>query len=513
MSRSSLFLLVVGVVALAALLAFRFVLGGWINYLFIPLVIGVVSVLGSVILDYRLYLDFFSMRTTKHGLNMGSMILLALGFLVILNFLSVQKNKTWDLTENKLFSLSEQSQKLVHELVKPAKFVILFRGEKARMPLNQVRETLKMYQSESNQIESTFYDTYVDNLQAQNYLNSLPDKDTPSNQVFLFVEYDGKRERVPAPFTESEITAALIKSTRKTSKKVYYLTGHGEKVWDSEDQEGLKAFSQLLEQYATKAEALSLVKDLKVPEDASAVILAGPTQPLLDSELSALREYAKAGGHFFVMIDPGQKHNLNALLKEWGLEFSNTYLVNQGLRIAGASDLMVAGYEYDSANPITTPFQTRQALSVFNLASEVRKDPGAKVDFQVSSLVKTTPLSFSISELKENAMRSEPRPYSIGVQVKGKMGEKEFSAVVFGDSDFVTNAFISAVPTNESLTMNIMADLTGEKDLISIRPKTPAKTTLVMTNGKWLSVVGAGAGLPIVLIILGSIVWYRRRSA
>ncbi|MBX7232460.1 MAG: GldG family protein [Bdellovibrionales bacterium] len=518
MSRLGKILFFIAGISLAILLAVRYVLGGWINPLFIPLIIGGVSLIGAIIIDFKLYLEFMTMRTTKHGMNMGTMILLVLALLVSINFLAVKKNKVWDLTEDKLFSLSPQSVDILKPLKTSVRFVIFYRGEKSRENLNSLRETLRLYQDLTNQVEVVFYDSYLENIKAQEYLNSLPDKDAAQNKVFAFVEYEGKRERFNAPFGETEITSALVKVTRKTTNKVYFLTGHGERDLSSEGEEGLRGLKDLMEQYSTKVESFNLLQNPTLPAEASAIIIAGPKQPLMENEIQLLFDFAYKGGKLLILADPGEKHNLAILLNKLGVEFSNTFILNGGLQVSGVSQVTVVGLQFDQNSKITKPFLNGNTFALFHLASEVRAASGHS-DLKVAELVKTSDRSMSITELSPKVRPGNMKSYILGVSVQGKLkdregkqSDKDFSLIAYGDSDFVTNKFLS-LPTNENLILNSLADLTGETDLISIRPKQPKQTKLVMTNGSWLGVVSAGVLLPTLLIIFGSVIWFRRRSA
>lgn len=519
MSRWGKILFFVAWIAIAIVFAVRYVLGGWIAVLAIPLGLGVVALLAAFVMDIKFYLEFFTMRTTKHGLNMGTMILLVLVGLVSVNYLAVRKNKVFDLTEDKLFSLSEQSREVVKHLDKPLELSLFYRGEKARDAMNAARENLRLYGDASPQVAVQFYDSYVENIKAQQYLNTLPDKDSQANQVFMFVEYDGKRERVNAPFTETEITSAIVKVTRKSSKTIYFLAGHGERDLGADGDEGFGSLKEKLTKYAAKVESLNLLQNPQIPADATAIVIAGPNQPLMDSEVEALTKYLQDGGHLLVMADPGEKHNLTQLLSIMGIEFSNTFIVNVGVQLSGAAPVTVPGLEFDQTSEITKPFMSGNTFALFHMAGEVRKSAQAPPEITVTELIKTSPKTMTISELSETAKRGDLRAYSLAVAAKGKLkgkdgklAEKEFSAVVFGDSDLASNKLV-AFPTNLNVILNSVAHLTGETDLISVAPKEPKATKLVLTNTAWLGVVGAGLFLPTALMILGSVIWFRRRSA
>jgi ABC-type uncharacterized transport system involved in gliding motility auxiliary subunit len=519
MSRWGKILFFVAFLAMAIVFAVRYVLGSWIDPLYFPLALSIVALAVAVFLEMKFFLEFFTMRTTKHGLNMGTMILLVLAGLISVNFLAVRKNKVVDITEDKLHSLAPQTTEVLKGLGKPVEFTIFYRGDKSRDAMGPLRESLRLYQDASGKVTVQFYDSYVENIKAQDYLNTLPDKDSANNKVFVFVEYEGKRERVNAPFSETEITSAIVKATRSSTKVIYFLSGHGERDLMSEGEEGVRGLKDEMERYAAKVEPLNLLQNPTIPSDTSALVIAGPKAPLMDNEIDLILTYLRSGGRLLVLADPGEQHNLQKLLRPIGVEFANTFILNVGVQVQGASQVTAVGLDFDQSSDITKPFVNGNTFALFHVASEVRKQSSPPPDVTVTELLRTSPKTITINELSETAKRGELRAYVLGVLSKGKLkgkdgklAEREFVTVVFGDSDFATNKLIG-LPTNLNLILNSVAHLSGEADLISVRPRQPKSTKLVMTNAVWLGVVGAGVLMPTALMILGSVIWFRRRSA
>src|SRR5271168_4705649 len=79
---------------------------------------GVVLLIASVVLGFRALIEFFSRRSSKLGTNT---LILGLAVLVILglaNFVGYRHHKRLDLTSEKLFTLSDQTKKIVSGLQK-----------------------------------------------------------------------------------------------------------------------------------------------------------------------------------------------------------------------------------------------------------------------------------------------------------------------------------------------------------------------------------------------------------
>ena len=219
MSKLAKILWLVSGLSLAALVTARYILGGWTtNWLFLPLGIFGVCFLVALVVDYKFYFEFLTLKTTKHGMNMGVMILLVVALLVSVNFLGKRYAKTWDLTEEGLHSLSEQTLGLIDKLKEDVKFVAFYRGAEDAEAKQQLKTSFLIYKENSSRVKLRFVDAYVENEMAESYLGNVQDK----NQLVLFAEHKGKRVRVEAPFNEQNITSAIIKVTREGQKTVYF---------------------------------------------------------------------------------------------------------------------------------------------------------------------------------------------------------------------------------------------------------------------------------------------------
>ena len=52
----------------------------------------------------------FARRQARYGALTGVSVLVVLGILIAINYIGARQNKRWDLTTNKQFSLSDQTQ-------------------------------------------------------------------------------------------------------------------------------------------------------------------------------------------------------------------------------------------------------------------------------------------------------------------------------------------------------------------------------------------------------------------
>lgn len=529
MSKWGLASLTIATLCMIIVIMARFILGGWLDMLWFPLGMGLVSFVALLVTEYKTIWDFLTMRTTKNGMNMGMVILMMIVVLASVNYLSIRYNKTLDLTEEGINSLSEQTVDVL-EKIEGEMRVLVFYHEEAAERKEQLRQVLEFYKENSSKLNIRFYNTMTENLMTQKYVNPLADK--AREKLFAFVEYKGKTVRVDNPLnSEEKITSAMIKATRKGAKTIYFLTNHGEPSLDLEESNGLSGLKSALEGSGVQAKTLDLISNPKVPEDAAVIAVVGPTVAMLEPEMKLLREYARAGGRLLVAADPGQRHNMAQLTKSLGVEYKNNYILSPTSRLMGRSMASAIGAIYSQESEITNKFQAM--ITVFDLASEVTFAPDAPKGLKHNDLVKSAGNSFSALDL-ENVKPSEQRPYVIGVSVEGSLLNKvseegnektddtddaqsdtgtdsEYAAVVFGDSDFLTNqGLINGL--NRDLALNSLTWLAREADLVTIRPKQLKGTQLMMTTTTEKMVVIAGVSMPLLLLCIAGFLWFRRRS-
>lgn len=88
MSKLAKILWLVSGLSLMALLTIRYILGGWeTDWMYLPLGLFVICFFVALVVDYKFYFEFLTLKTTKHGMNMGVLILLVMALLVSVNFL------------------------------------------------------------------------------------------------------------------------------------------------------------------------------------------------------------------------------------------------------------------------------------------------------------------------------------------------------------------------------------------------------------------------------------------
>ncbi|MCY4512684.1 MAG: Gldg family protein [Bdellovibrionales bacterium] len=528
----------------------RFILGGWITISYIFLALFVVGLLAALILDYKLYLEILTAKTTKNSMSLGWSLLLVIIGISAAGYFGHRFNRTFDLTEEKINSLSPQTEEALESLKEDLILYIFYKGDKISerglFTKEELKNSLILYKQKTTKFKVRFVDTYKDNALAEKFnLSDLPDKN--QKEIFVFAEHEGRSVRITAPFNEQSITSALVKVKKRTTKEIYFLVGHGEKDLQDDRPDGLKIFQQGLMDSGLTLKEWSFVQDGAPAKDPEVVLAIGSRRPWLDEETQWLKDYLKRGGRILIALDPGEKHNLQPFLKEFGINYQDNFILTpQGAFFGSAATAL--GAHFDSNHPITRRLTAlKNVPAIFNRASVVEAVDEFPEEWTTSRLVRTVDASFAVPELKEKVKIENLNSQTVAIEVKPKSekkkesplsdphgghGEseseeedsetsnekenpqkkKEFRLVVFGDSDFLTNRYIHE-GVNRDLALNTVVSLVDEEDLITIRPKQAKGTKISLTKNHRISLVTMVIILPLIFLSLSLWMWYRRREA
>ena len=470
---------------------------------------GAVLVLVGMGLNFDFIKGLFTSRTGKLGTNVGVLTIAVIGILAVVNLLGYRHHKRIDLTNEQLYSLSDQTRKVVAGLQKDVKII---KFDKQDDP--QLKDLMAEYKGAGSRITYEFVDPGAKPEVAAQY-KAKAYGDT-------FVVAGDRTEKLEAGQTgEQVVTNAILKVTRDKLKTVCFTEGHGEHALagGGEASAGYTMADKRLkaENYETKT--ISLVTGGgTVPAECAVLIVAGAKQGFLPGEASAIGKYLDEGGKALFMIDPDTDPQLGAVLSKWNVELGNNTVLDFNLAsqlFGGGGPIAPAVQNYGS-HPITQGFN--RAMTVFPYSREVKVGKSTGSGVNASSLLTTSESSWGETEIKPNV---EPKfdqgtdtkgPVTIGVVASKSMGEnKEGRLVVIGDSDFASDGAIRA-QRNGDLFNNTVNWLAQDEDLIAIRPKSPTNRSVTMSEGQqralfWFTV----ALMPLLVMGSGVYVWWKRR--
>ncbi len=508
------------------------------------LIVGLVLVLLHLLLRWEDVYRAIGGRQLRYGTNTAVLIVVVIGILAAVNYLAYRHPLKKDLTKGLRYSLSDQTTKVLAGLKEDVRLVYFQRAAEVE---GAGADRVKDYAALSPHVKVEF----VDPVQKPARARELEVKG-PWPTVVL--ERGDKKERVNND-SEQDLTNAFIKLTREGKRTVCFVEGEGEKDIDDADDGGLSSAKSALakDQYETKK--VLLAREGKVPADCTVLVVAGPQKDLLPQVAEVVKAYVKAGGKALVMQDPELKEKrptVDALVKSFGIDPGDDIVVDvSGVgQIFGAGELtpIAAQYPYHEitrgfrvmtafhearsmqASATTVPGVTAQNLVETSSASWGETDLTLKAPVQMDEgkdkkgpvslgaaatvRVETTPApspSPIASPSTPAAAAPFPSPSPSPSPEEAPAPPKEGRVVVFGDSDFATNALFG-FQGNRDFFLNTVAWLAQEADLISIRAKEPENQSLVLTREQQQNVLLlALLLLPGLFIVLGVRAWWVRR--
>ncbi|MGE3401972.1 MAG: GldG family protein [Vicinamibacterales bacterium] len=512
----------IGTALVFGAVAIRFVRPEWDQYAVYAAWAGLACVVLYTLGQWREIVDYFKRRQARYGALATISVLVALGIVVAVNYLSTRQNWRWDFTENQVNSLSEQSIKVLQGLDGPVKITVFDR----QTDLDRFRPRIDEYVYQSSQVTAEYVDPDTRPVVAREY--QIDQYGT------VVVEYMGRRERATSD-AEQDITNALIKVVSGTERNVYFLQGHGEKDPTSTERNGYSAVAATLQRDNYKVDRLVLAQQKEVPAEATAVVIAGPTSDLLSEEAEALRRYLANAGTLMVMVDPALEGgtpmpNIEALVREWGVELANNIVVDVSGATNEPSLAVAANYP---AHAITDRFET---LTLYPVSRAIQLVQGGTGGHVAQPLVETSPRSWAESNLSSlstgQGVSMDPDsgdiagPVTLAAAVSAPVAQDppaggdapaddaprpESRVVVFGDSDFAANAY-GGVAGNPNLFANAVNWLAQQENLIAIRPREAGDRRVTMTARQQQGVFLVSIlVVPALVFGAGVYTWWRRR--
>lgn len=456
--------------------------------------------------------SFLGERSTRYGASAALASLFFVGILASLNYLGTRYHHRFDLTEAGVFSLSPQSAQVVRNLDKDLVLQAFVEGG-----INpELKELFESYRYASRKVAFEMIDPERQPDLAQKY------QITSFNTVRI--QYGDSVATVTQP-SEETITNAIIKASRAAQQTICLIEGHGEP--DSADIEEPRGYAQArraLENENYQVKTVLLFSLEKVPDDCSAIVVAGPAKPFQPQELASIDRYLRGGGRVFFLLAPRQAAEFAPVLARWGVRVGDDIVVDQVVRLFQGPSL---GLEplvntYDPSHEITRDLKQR---TIFPMSRSVQSDPTAGTGLHVTELVKTSSSSWAetdvsgIFDRQEASLGADDKkgPVSLAVAVAANLkemgGDKDGEArlVVFGSSEFANNRNFEGSFYNRDLFLNAAGWLVGQSDLLSIRPREMKASRVRFSQQEgtvifYLSVLL----IPEALLIAGLAVWWRR---
>lgn len=454
-------------------------------------------------------------------------------FVVIIGLLAwVGKtyHKGFDATKSQRNSLSQTTQQLLKKIDKPISLTA-YVPDDAVVHAN-LKQLVEKYKKYNNNIKLEIINPDLDPSRAK--------QDGIDYSGQLLVKLGEKSEKVNS-VDEQTMLDVLQRLSRTEPRLVIFIEGHNERSPFSNKSNGMSDLAKVLEQKGFLLQPHNILRTQSLPGNASFVVLAAPQKDFLEGEVSIISDYLKKGGNLLWLHEPGGLLGLDNIEQQLGLKINEGTLLdaNQALQemlgiqhpaaIAiidyGQSDL-TSKLSAHTLFPFATPIERDESL----------KEKDAKVaGWKYQPLLTTLPTSWMESgdiqgNVKFDDDADKPGPLDIAVamtrDVESSVDDDNSQAsseddkskkpneqrvLVIGDSDFMLNSYIGQ-GSNLELASNIFNWLSVDDDLLSIKAKVAPGTKLNLSTAGRIGLAGLWLGLPLLLLLIGTLRWLKRRK-
>jgi ABC-type uncharacterized transport system involved in gliding motility auxiliary subunit len=502
--------------SLAAAAGLYIVQRQWNLYLQISLGLFVIGLAVYVVLDPDSIRKLLTGRQARYGSNALILAIAFLGILVVVNYLAYKNTKRWDLTADQSNTLAKETLDVLKSLPDTVLAKAFFTSDATIAASKENAKSLldKYVFDGGGKFQYEFIDPNKDPVTAQ---------DAGISKDGSIVLYMGKAEQSVSTVSETELTGAMVRLMNPSAHVVYFLTGHGEFPIDGSSDQSFTQLSTALTSRNYKVSTLNLLATSQIPQDASVIVVAGPKKPLTDAEVALLDTFTKNGGSVVVMEDPvidTQFGDLpdplaNDLAQNYGIILGNNVVVDAYGYQAFQNPYFAVGYQY-ATHVITQKMSTMG--TGFQSARSVTVDDSVGTDYTKTQLILTVDQSWGetdMASIQNNSVKYDQGadlvgPVSLAVVAEGKNNGGRL--VVFGDSDFATNAYYGFYG-NSDMIVNSIDWAAKLENLISLTPKTAVNRTLVQPQAYTMGLIllGSMVVLPGIVLVAGIGSWVARR--
>ena len=462
------------------------------------------------------------------------MIAIVVALTVVVNLIASALPETYtqiDATSQKLYSITEDTEKYLDTLKDDVTLYVMVNKNSKD---DNVDRTLQKYASASKHVKVKYVDPNVSPTFASKYTDS----DVTSNSIIVVCgdrskvidynsdiyeySYDSSYNySVTGYDCEGQVTAAIQYVTSESTTNVYELTGHDESTLSGD-------FSEVFQKRFMNVGSLSLLTVDAIPEDCQAIFITAPQSDLSEDDLSKLSQYLGNGGKIYLSIDYSKWNdltNFKKLLSDNSLETTESLLAETdrsyyyqspfyllpnventevSSSVAGMTQVFVpysVGLTYtgeDDSN--VTSFMTTSDTTIAKAAANI-----AAVQSQADAA--------NIASVQDGDTQGQ---YSLGMMVTNENGGElcvlgsammctdSANQIVSGHNATLFNGIVNALVTTDD----------GNSDnavVIAAKDYTVSNLT-VSANAMLVYGILWGIFMPIALIIIGIIVWARRRK-
>jgi ABC-type uncharacterized transport system involved in gliding motility auxiliary subunit len=330
----------------------------------------------------------------------------------------------------------------------------------------------------------------------------------------------GDNKEIVTTASEQELTNGLIRLLNPDKPVLYFLTGDGEHDTENSGDSSYTRVRRVLESKNYVVNTLNLQAQNAIPDDARALVIAGPLVPLTENSLTLIKDYLSNGGSLLVLANPvplTQFDNQTDLLAEylasdWGITLDNDIVADPN---SPSSPFFAVAAQY-AMHPITEKMQGIAAIFPLSRSITVNAE---NTSVTPTALVLTLDQAWGetdFSALEEqqvlefNEEVDLPGPMVLAVAAENITADSR--VVVFGSSSFAQDSYFD-FSGNGDMFVNTIDWLAEKESLIGLTENQATTRTFTPPGSLQfiLTIASVVCVIPLAIIGAGAYAWIMRR--
>ena len=483
---------------------------------------GIILISSAAILNFRRVKGAVTSRRGKFSTSTTLMVSIFAGIVVLVNAAGVGAYHQFDVTSLSQFTLTSQTKGVLAQLNTTVTAKFFYDATDTTGVAAYGYSMLMEYQNFAPKLKIVMIDPDKSPEEARKY--GITDKSLYNTIIFETTNPDHQYPVFPSEIAqqaEYSFTNAILEVTGIVERRVYFVTGDGE----ASPSTTLTVAKNVLQTNLLQVLTINLQSTLQIPDDCALLIVAGPTLPMSDAERKVIADYLSSNKAALFMTNPNSPDDMTRLLKPWGVDVQNGTLIDPTSHLTN-----------NLSAPTVTKSRSWEATASSSVIASSVFFPGATAivaqttppaNMQVSPLVWTTADAWMVQNYDPSstpifdAATETKQAWAIGAfilptEITDSSGNvtgynQGPNIIVFGDSDFISDTnFYSG--NNGDLFVYIVKALGTGTDIMPLDRKVLTTRRLVISpEATTFLNISSIALLPAIILIIGAIMWWRRR--
>ena len=444
----------------------------------------------------RIGAEYAGIGARRRRIAAATVTLLGMAAFLLAGIAAQRFDISADLSQARINSLSPAAARLVEKMTQPLQIHAIVADSP---PLRRkIEQALAPWLDASARISLHFATPEENAAASAGRLNQ---------QGRLLLRY-GQKEETLTTLGEATLLRALQRLIEGREQWIVFLEGHGEKSLYDRANGGYSTLDRLLRERGLHTQAINLLKLPAIPDNATLLVLAGPTEEMLEGELTAIASFVARGGNLLLLRDPDAAEGIDRLLADVGVTALPGIVIDANDRLR-----KLLAIRHPAVIPVTdfaaTPFAvgngTRLLLPLASALTSSDDSGWNHLPLLRSNVDSWNETGDLRGHVRFDAGGDErPGPLALGIIAQRTHRDQPQRAVAIGDSDFLDNEYIGLVD-NAAFALGLFDWLTTGADASS-DAKAPPRIEADIDDRLLLPIAAALLlGLP--LIFLGIALW------